>query len=124
MTSVDAGRDGDALAQRRALGLVLLSCGGLHARARADEDDAGLLERAREFLVLRHEAVAGEDVRVAVCATDRDDLAHALVALVLGRAAVVAHAMHAIGPQASQLGRERVRVDDRVLLGEQDARVP
>jgi hypothetical protein len=120
---VDARRHGHALAQRRALGLVLLAGGRLHSRARADEDDARALERAREGLVLRHEAVAREDVRVAVPLAEPDDLREPLLALGLRRAAVVAHAVNVLGRDVTQLGRERVRVDDGVLLAEEDPRV-
>jgi hypothetical protein len=119
---VDARRDAHALAQRRALGLVLLAGGRLHSRARADE---AMPERSSvpEGRVLGHEAVAREDVRVAVplCRARRSP--RALLALGLRRAAVVAHAVNVLGRDVTQLGRERVRVDDGVLLAEEDPRV-
>ena len=67
---VHAGRDRHVVLDRRALGLVLRAGRGLRVRARADEAQAGLLERAHEVRVLGHEAVAGEDVVVAVLAAD------------------------------------------------------
>ena len=46
---------------RRLLALDLVAHGGDGARVGADEDDPGLLERDRERLALRQEAVAGMD---------------------------------------------------------------
>ena len=72
---VDARRDRHLVLDRGALGLVLRAGGHLRVRARADEREAGLLERAHEAGVLGHEAVAGEHGVVAVLLADADDVA-------------------------------------------------
>ena len=119
---VDAGGDADLHLQRGALGLVLLAGARLGRRVRADELEAGLLDGGHELLVLGHEAVAGEDRVVAVVLRDLDDLVHPLDPLLLGGAGVVGHPVDAaVVGELAQLGSERVRVDDGVLLGEQDA---
>ena len=56
-----------------------------YVRRRAHEPEAGSLDRRDELGVLGHEAVAGEDVRVAVSLGDLDDLADALRLLFLAR---------------------------------------
>ena len=108
--------------ERGALGLVLEAGAAHGAAAGTDEREAGHLDGLHQLLVLGHEAVAGEDRVVAVVLRDRDDLADALRALLLGGARVVRHAVHATGiGQRAQLGRQRVGEDDGVLLREQDA---
>jgi hypothetical protein len=59
-------------------------------------------------------------VRVAAVARDRDDLADALLLLLLTRPGVVRDAVHVLREaERAQLRRQAARVDDRVLLGEQ-----
>jgi hypothetical protein len=86
-------------------------------------NEARVLERAHEVHVLGHEAVAREDVLVAVLAADADHLRHALLTLFLGGARVVRDGVDVLGVQHAQLGGERARVHDAVLLAEQDADV-
>jgi len=106
---VDAGGDGDMVLDGGAFGLVLGAGGALRVRAGADEDEPGFLEQADELGILGHEAVAGEDVAIAVAPADLDHLLDALEALVLGGAAVVGHRVHVFGVHHAQLGRERAR---------------
>ena len=112
---VHARRDAHADLERGPLRLVLLAGARLRDRVRADELEAGPLERGDELLVLGHEAVAGEHGVVAVVSRDPHDLVHPLDALLLRGPGVVRHAVHAarVG-ELAQLGRERVGVDDRV----------
>jgi hypothetical protein len=86
---VDAGRDGDVRLERGALGFVLLAGRALREAAGAHERQARVLDAADELFVLGHEAVAREDVVVAVCLADARDLVHPLDALFLRRARVV-----------------------------------
>ena len=79
-------------------------------------------ETVDELVVLGHEAVTGEDRVVAVVLGDLDDLADTLDTLFLGCARVVGYPVDAtVVGQHPQFRRQRVRIDDRVLLGEQDA---
>ena len=117
---VDAGDDGVAEAARELLGLVLRTGAAQHVRRRPHEADARALDRLHQLRVLGHEAVAGEDVRVAAISRDRHDLADALLPLLLTRSGVVRHSVHVLREaERAQLGREAARVDDGVLLGEQ-----
>jgi hypothetical protein len=119
---VDPRRDRVAELARELLGLVLGARAARDARRRADEAQPRLLDRLDELGVLGHEAVAREDVRVAVVPGDGDDLADALALLFLAGAHVVGNAVHVLGEaEAAQLGREAARIDDAVLLRQQHA---
>ena len=118
---VDAGRHRHVVLDRRALRLVLGAGRGLRVRARTDEGEPGVLERAHERGILGHEAVAGEHGVVAVLAADPDDVGDPLLALLLGGARVVGHRMHEPRVHDAELGGQRAREDDAVLLGEQHA---
>jgi hypothetical protein len=117
---VDARDHRVAERARELLGLVLRAGLAHHARRRTHEPDARLLDRRDERGVLGHEAVAREDVGVAVRDCDLDDLADPLLLLRLPDAHVVGHAVHVLREaEAAQLGREAARIGDRVLLREQ-----
>ena len=119
---VDAGDDRVAERAGELLRLVLGAGAAQDRRGGADEAKARGLDGFDEVRVLGHEAVAGEDVGVAVALADRDDLADPLELLLLARAHVVRDAMDVGGErEVAQLRRETARVDHRVLLGEQHA---
>ena len=121
---VDAGRDRDAGFQRCALGFVLEPGVVDRARTGTDEIETGLLHGGDHGLVLGHEAVARKDGVVVVCPRDADDLADALLPLLLVGARVVGHAVNALGiVDDAQFRCERVLVHDRVFLRKQDADV-
>ncbi len=118
---VDTRRDTDANCQRSALGLVLETGAADGTAAGSDEAQPRLLDRLDQFLVLGHETVSGKNGIVAIVVGDGDDLADALRALLPARTGVIGNAVHAprIG-QGTQLGRQCVGIDDRILFREQD----
>ncbi len=119
---VDTRRDRDVDAQRGALGFVLLAGAALGGRAGADELEVSVLDSLDKLVVFGHESVTGEDRVVAVVMGYLDDLADPLDALFLGGPGVIWHAVHtAVVGQHAQLRGKRIRIDDRILFGEQDA---
>jgi hypothetical protein len=118
---VDSRRDTDIHPLGRALGLIL-EASGLHGvRARADEAKARLFDRTDELFVLRHEAVAREDVIVPVVFRDPNDFGDALGPLFLARARVVGNRVNSGRVQSPELRRQRPGIHDRVLLREKDS---
>ena len=114
---VHTRRHADGFRQGRALGDVLASGGANGGGAWPDEGEPRLFQRAHQCLVLRHEAVAGEDGVVTAGLGDADDLGDAGFALGGIRAGVVRHAMH-MGTVAhgAQLRRHGVGVNHAVLV--------
>ena len=117
---VDAGGDRNLVGDRRALGLVLCAGRGLRPRAGPDEGETRFFDGAHEARVLGHEAVAGEDEAVVVLAADPDDVADARDPLLPGGAGVVGHRVHPRRVHHAEFGCEGARVDDAVLLREQN----
>ena len=100
---VGARRHADLDALGSALGLVLEARRLNRVGAGADETKASLFDRTDELFVLRHEAIARENVIVAVDLRDLDDLLDALRALFFASAGVVRNRVNARRVQASKL---------------------
>ncbi len=119
---IDTRGNRDIHAQCGTLRLVLLAGTALGCRTGADELEAGILDGLDELVVLGHEAVTGKDRIVAVVLGNLNDLADTLNTLFLGCTGVIGNPVDtAVVGQHAQFRRERVRIDDRILLGEQDA---
>ena len=121
---VDAGGDADIDGEGGAFRFVLLAGARLGPGTGADKLEPGRFDRRDEFFVFGHETVAGKDRIVVVIMSDTDDLIDALDALFLARPGVIGDAVDTarIG-ELAQFRSQGIRIDDGVLLGEEDAEV-